>query len=140
PGEARTRAGQSQRLYHDPMNPELFQSLNRRKFLHQTGLGFGGLALNAIAQGSEPSGIAHRAAKAKSVIWLFMRGGVSHMESFDPKPALTQYAGKSIPETPYAGVLDPGNFKDLRVVVVNDANGKQRNEIYPLQVGYRKYG
>lgn len=122
------------------MNPELFQSINRRRFLHQTGLGFGGLALNAIAQGSEPSGLSHRSAKAKSVIWLFMRGGVSHMESFDPKPALTKYAGKSIPETPYAGVLDPENFKDLRVVVVNDANGKQRNEIYPLQVGHKRYG
>ncbi len=126
------------------MNCELSQSLNRRSFLHQTGLGFGGLALNAIlqkeAQGSEPSGLSHRSAKAKSVIWLFMRGGVSHMESFDPKPALTKYAGKSIPETPYAGVLDPENFKDLRVVVVNDANGKQRNEIYPRQVGYKRYG
>ena len=32
------------------------------------------------------------APKAKSVIWLFMRGGVSHMESFDPKPALTKEA------------------------------------------------
>jgi len=122
------------------MNPELFQSINRRRFLYQSSLGFGGLALNAITQAAEPSGLAHARPKAKSVIWLFMRGGVSHMESFDPKPALTRYAGKSIPETPYSSVLDPENFKDLRVVVVNDANGKQRNEIYPLQVGYKKYG
>ena len=84
--------------------------------------------------------IAHFAPKAKSVIWLFMRGGVSHMESFDPKPALTKYAGKSINETPFADVQDPERLKKVRVVVINDANGQQRNRIYPLQIGYRKYG
>ena len=89
---------------------------------------------------SPPDGRPHFAPKAKSVIWLFMRGGVSHMESFDPKPALTKYAGKTIEETPFASVLDPEKLKNVRVVVVNDANGKQRNEIYPLQVGYRKHG
>ncbi len=35
-----------------------------------------------------------------------MNGGVSHMESFDPKPELTRYAGKSISETPYADVAE----------------------------------
>ena len=62
------------------------------------------------------------------------------MESFDPKPALTKYAGKSIGETPFASVQDPEKLKKVRVVVVNDANGKQRNTIYPLQTGYKKYG
>jgi hypothetical protein len=80
------------------------------------------------------------APKAKNVIWLFMRGGVSHMESFDPKPMLTKYGGKTIAETPYADVQDPERLKNVRVVVVNDANGQQRNVIYPLQVGYKKYG
>ena len=46
------------------------------------------------------------APKAKSVIWLFMNGGVSHMESFDPKPVLKKYAGKTIAETPFADVQD----------------------------------
>lgn len=78
--------------------------------------------------------------KAKSVIWLFMRGGVSHLESFDPKPELTKYAGKSINETPYAGAQDPQRLKKVRVVVVNDANGQQRNVLFPLQVGFKKYG
>lgn len=116
------------------------------------GLGFGSLALAAMlgrdgiaaAPGapawSPPDGLPHFAPKAKSVIWLFMRGGVSHMESFDPKPALTQYAGKTINETPFSDVQDPEKLKRVRVVVVNDANGQQRNKIYPLQVGYRKYG
>lgn len=71
---------------------------------------------------------------------MFMRGGVSHMESFDPKPQLTRLAGKTIGETPFASVQDPDRLKKVRVVVVNDANGQQRNEIYPLQIGYRKRG
>jgi hypothetical protein len=62
------------------------------------------------------------------------------MESFDPKPALTQYSGTSIPETPFADVQDPEKLKKVRVVVVNDANGQQRNKLYPLQVGFKKYG
>lgn len=100
--------------------------------------------LQRDAVAADPSvvmdGLAHFAPKAKSVIWLFMRGGVSHMESFDPKPALTKYAGKSINETPFANVQDPERLKKVRVVVINDANGQQRNRIYPLQTGYKKYG
>ncbi len=122
--------------------------MQRRDFLTQTAWGFGSLALHAMLQseaaaaptGGHSSTGPHFPAKAKSVIWLFMRGGVSHMESFDPKPALNQYAGKSIPETPFADVQDPEKLKKVRVVVVNDANGQQRNKIYPLQVGYQKRG
>ena len=117
--------------------------MNRRKFLGGAGLGLGSIALHSMLQAGtipQPSGSPHFQPKAKNVIWLFMRGGVSHMESFDPKPALNQYAGKTIGETPHAGVLNPDRFKDLRVVVVNDANGKQRTEIYPLQTGYKRYG
>ena len=36
---------------------------------------------------------------------LFMQGGTSHLESFDPKPALNKYAGKTIGDTPYKDVL-----------------------------------
>ena len=125
------------------MNPETSFLASRRHFLHQAGLGFGSMALSSLLQAETrlpPSGRPHATPKAKSVIWLFMRGGVSHMESFDPKPALNRYAGKTIEETPYADVLAPERFKDLRVVVVNDANGKTRNTIYPLQVGYQPRG
>jgi hypothetical protein len=62
------------------------------------------------------------------------------MESFDPKPALSQYAGKTIAETPYRDVQSPDRLKRVRVVVVNDANGQQRSTIYPLQTGFRQYG
>jgi hypothetical protein len=127
----------------------------RRAFLGHaaTGLaatGLAGVALAALldrdAQAAEggswrlPDGRPHFAPRAKSVIWLFMRGGVSHMESFDPKPALNQFAGKTIRETPFAYVEDPERLKKVRVVVVNDANGQQRHELYPLQVGFQKYG
>ena len=70
-----------------------------------------------------------------------MNGGVSQAESFDPKPALTKYAGKSIAETPFKDVMNPEKLKLARVTVVNDANGQQRSsKLYPLQVGFRKYG
>jgi hypothetical protein len=118
------------------IDPSLADSINRRRFLQGTGLGFGGMALNTLLGSPRPA----PKAKAKSVIWLFMRGGVSHMESFDPKPALNDHAGKSIPDSPYASVLDPEKFANQRVVVVGDANGKQRNKLYPLQVGYKQYG
>ena len=89
---------------------------NRRDFLSDTAMGFTGLALGAMLhrdglarEGSHtpPSGSPHFAPKAKRVIWLFMNGGVSHMESFDPKPVLTKYGGKTISETPFAAVQDP---------------------------------
>lgn len=122
----------------------LDHSLRRRAFLQGGALGFGGLALNSMLRAEEawvpPTGRPHFAPRAKSVIWLFMRGGVSHMESFDPKPALDRFAGKTIPETPFGDVQDPEKLKRVRVVVVGDANGQQRNEIYPLQVGFKKYG
>ena len=122
--------------------------LQRRHFLKKAGLGFGSLALESIlrsdgfgAQGMGAiDGNPHFAPKAKSVIWLFMRGGVSHMESFDHKPALNKYAGKSIAETPFSHVQDPEKLKKVRVVVVNDANGQQRNKLFPLQIGFKKYG
>ncbi len=125
---------------------------HRRAFLADIGMGFTGLALGAvlnrdgIARASTPgvwhppTGKPHFTPKAKSVIWLFMNGGVSHMETFDPKPALTQYAGKSIGETPFKDAQDPEKLKLARVTVVNDANGQQRNKLYPTQVAFQKRG
>ena len=107
--------------------------------------GLGSITAASLLSGNEtawrpPDGLPMIRQRAKRVIWLFMRGGVSHMESFDPKPALNIYAGKTIGETPYKEVQDPEKLKKVRVVVVNDANGKQRNTIYPLQIGYKRYG
>ena len=121
----------------------------RRSFLGDIGTGLAGVALSSMlardSQGAEkgwhpPDGQPHFKPKARSVIWLFMRGGLSHMESFDNKPALTKYAGKSIQETPFADVQNPERLKKARKTVVNDANGQQRNKIFPLQIGFKKYG
>src|SRR5580704_9036084 len=97
----------------------LCRNTRRRTFLADCGMGFMGLAMGAIlqkqgilraAEGSDawapPDGKPHFAPKAKSVIWIFMQGGASHVETFDPKPALSRYGGKTIGETPYRGVLN----------------------------------
>jgi hypothetical protein len=68
----------------------------RREFLQQSSLGFGWLALTGLAasaRGGEPSAF-HHPPRAKRVIFLFMDGGVSHVESFDPKPELTRRNGQ----------------------------------------------
>jgi hypothetical protein len=123
-------------------------ALPRRAFLADCGMGFTGLALGAMlhrdgwaseAGWAPPDGRPHYPPKARSVIWLFMNGGVSHLESFDPKPMLNKYAGKTIAETPFADTQDPKKLAIERLVVP-DANGNQRNTLYPLQVGYRKHG
>ena len=78
---------------------------HRRQFLSDCGLGFTGLALAAVmqqdAQAAASPRLPHFTPKAKSVIWFFMNGGTSHLESFDPKPALNKYAGMTIDESPY---------------------------------------
>ena len=122
----------------------------RRAFLADLGMGFTGLALGAmlfrdgIARAADPwappDGLPHFAPRAKRVIWLFMIGGTSHLESFDPKPALNRHAGKTIEESPHSDVLDSPHTKKVRIAVPNDANGHIRHELYPLQVGYRPRG
>lgn len=118
---------------------------SRRSFLHS---GLASIALASMLQRdgygeshlwSPPTGKPHFPPKAKSVIWLFMNGGVSHMESFDPKPMLNKYAGKTIAETPFAETQNPDRLAIERLVVP-DGNGNQRNTLYPLQVGFSKHG
>ena len=116
----------------------------RRGFLSDLGLGFGSIAAASMLQqdatATIPSQIQQLAPKAKSVIWLFMIGGTSHMESFDPKPALTKYAGMTIEETPFKPVLSSPYLENERVVAIDPNNGFIRNELYPLQMSYRRCG
>ena len=84
---------------------------SRRDFLLRAGGGCGGLALSwmmardALAAGAEPaanplaSRKPHFPAKAKRVIFLFMVGGPSALDLFDPKPEVTKYRGKPLPES-----------------------------------------
>jgi hypothetical protein len=83
--------------------------INRRELLASFGAGFGTLALQGLLQqdalraGEAPvlnplaPRAAHFAAKAKAVIFLFMYGGPSHIDLFDPKPELEKWSGKPIP-------------------------------------------
>src|SRR5207244_4261233 len=81
---------------------------NRREFLSDACCGFGGLAFaSMLAQedlraaainplAPKPPHMPDKA-KAKSVIFLFMAGGPSHIETFDPKPLLNQLSGQKRP-------------------------------------------
>jgi hypothetical protein len=85
--------------------------LTRRELLGRSGMGLGALAfaglmseaglLSAAPAGADVSPLApkqpHFPARAKHVIHLFMNGGPSHVDTFDPKPALARYAGKPLP-------------------------------------------
>src|SRR5262249_60673388 len=82
--------------------------INRRLFLRPAGCGFGSLALAAMLaeEGklfAEADPLApkkpHFKGKAKNVIFLFMSGGPSHVDTFDPKPGLTRLHGQKLPES-----------------------------------------
>src|SRR6516164_1383057 len=84
---------------------------DRRSFLRNAGCGFGGIALAALlaeegklfadAEPSVADPLAprkpHFPAKAQRVIFLFMSGGPSHVDTFDPKPELTRLHGEKMP-------------------------------------------
>ena len=71
---------------------------SRRDFLFEAGGGLGGLALSSLldAESTNAGKAPHFAPHAKAVISLFMSGGVSQMDTFDPKPALRKYAGQPL--------------------------------------------
>ncbi len=78
--------------------PDQFEVSSRRRFLGSTVMGLSGIALkNLLAQ--ETTQGPHFAPKAKRVIWLFMHGGPSHVDLFDPKPELIKRAGQRIPDS-----------------------------------------
>ncbi len=86
------------------MNPSAIHS--RRRFLQSAGLGLGSLALAAELQAEDAKGKTHHAAKAKAVIFLFMEGGPSHVDLFDPKPELTKHHGEKLPAS-FGRVVTP---------------------------------
>src|SRR4051812_3277303 len=84
-----------------------FSPLTRRSFLSATGVGLGSVALNTLlardlgaADGYRGlPGLPHHPPKAKRVIFLYMSGGPSHLETFDYKPALDKLDGQPMPES-----------------------------------------
>jgi len=82
------------------------RSIHRRTFLSQTALGLGAMALanlDSAQSGVGVLGSANRQATAKRVIFLYMSGGPSHLETFDFKPALVKHDGEPMPESFTAG-------------------------------------
>ncbi len=118
------------------------RSLNastRRSFLSNTGSGLGALAFGSLlaeggfapAFGAEHNNLLeartpHHAPKAKSVIWLFMEGGPSHLDTFDPKPLLQELSGQAIPDS-----FDPPKIT---------AMGTSGNTVMPDQRQWNQHG
>jgi hypothetical protein len=86
----------------NPKNESL-RTETRRHFFKQAGFGIGAMALSSLldegVKAQERRDKApHYAAKAKNIIFLFMAGGPSQLDMFDPKPKLNQYDNQPIPE------------------------------------------
>ena len=81
--------------------------LTRRSLLQRSSLGLGSLALGGLlgedgllaSENPLLSRGGHFPGKAKRVIHFFLNGGPSHVDTFDPKPALAKYAGKPLANT-----------------------------------------
>lgn len=94
---------------------------SRRSMLLNGGAGFGALALAGLLDSGDGGACAalpatsaarvvHRPGRAKSVIFLFMEGGPSHMDTFDPKPALQELAGQTVPDSFERVITAMGEF------------------------------
>jgi hypothetical protein len=118
-------------------------------FLADVGMGFTGLALGSLLQqdgivraeqpGSAPTGKPHHAPRARTVIWVFLSGGYSQMETFDPKPALNKYAGKTFQQTPFDDPFKSPLHDERSRSVIEKVRDKYAT-IFPMQVGHRKHG
>ena len=71
--------------------------LSRRKMLTTCSSGFGMLALQGLLGQNQLAAKPHFTPKAKSVIFCYMSGGVSHLDTFDPKPTLQKFGGQPMP-------------------------------------------
>ncbi len=91
----------------DPRCHRYEPARSRRDFLFRSGVGLGAIALQSLlgstASGAAPSPLIAKQpqlrARAKNVIFLFMEGGPSHLDLFDPKPLLNKLAGKPLPDS-----------------------------------------
>jgi len=150
------------RDWRDRTNPGAYapgspERETRRAFLADVGMGFTGLVLgkmladDGILRAGEPEATSRLKAelqrselqpfpaKAKSVIWIFFVGGMSQMETFDPKPELNKWAGKTIAESPYKAYLEsPYVKKNLRELI--EGLHHVHPKIYEMQVTHKKWG
>ena len=123
---------------HEPKDVSLEERAltRRRDFLMQASGGLGAVALSTMlaedafgadVKMSDPLApkSPHHTPRATSVIWLFMEGGPSHLDTFDPKPALDKLAGQPMPESFGRPIT---------------AMGTASNTIMPTKRVFRNYG
>lgn len=105
------------------------RAISRREMLCRCSMGFGSIALTSLlakeAAAEHPAGHlaarrGHYPAKAKSVIFLYMDGGVSHVDSFDPKPRLQQEDGQ-----PFKMTIQPTQFNNNGATLASPWKFKQ---------------
>ncbi len=121
---------------HSPRLEDLF--VTRRQFLQRAGMGFGMLGLAALlgenlwssrARGEELATLTPRnpplPSKARHVIHVFAQGAPSHVDTWDPKPALAQYDGKELPEMPGVAMASPFKFSK------KGNSGIEVSEVFP---------
>lgn len=125
----------------------------RRSFLSDLGFGLGSIAAGTLLSEDgwagaaqpehSPSGeLAHRitnSPRAKNVIWIFLSGGVSHLETFDPKPLLNKFAGKTFDETNLPNPQKLPIYRERSRSVVG-FDREVISKIMPLQVGFQRCG
>jgi len=122
--------------HHAPRLEDNF--LTRRQFLTRAGVGFGALSLAALlgesffessASASEIATLTPRSphfpAKAKHVVHVFAQGAPSHVDTWDPKPALDRYDGKDIPGQNGVGMPSPFKFTK------RGKSGIEVSEVFP---------
>jgi hypothetical protein len=121
---------------HAPQLEDLF--ITRRKFLQRAGMGFGmlGLAtllgeelLNSKAMADEAATLSPHIpplpAKAKHVVHIFAQGAPSHVDTWDPKPALAQYDGQTLPGMEGVAMASPFKFEK------KGKSGIEVSEVFP---------
>jgi len=112
--------------------------VTRRQFLQRAGMGFGALSLTALlgesfgGTSASAETIAtllprapHFQAKAKHVVHIFAQGAPSHVDTWDPKPKLTEYDGKSIPGSDGVAMASPFKFAK------KGKSGIEVSEVFP---------
>lgn len=109
---------------------ERVRRLARRDFLYRAGCGFGGLAATAMAARDAGAGAlpeTHHPPRAKRVIFLFMQGGVSQVDSFDHKPELQRNDGRKMP------------FDDARAIAKTGMRGTEQR-LMRSPWAFQRYG
>jgi hypothetical protein len=124
--------------------PSVVDTLTRRELLCRAGMGMASLGLAGMLASEATAGLQperavsplaprspHFKAKAKRVIHLFMNGGPSHVDTFDPKPALEKWAGKPLPRNlrteRRTGAAFPSPFKFAR----HGKSGLEISDVFP---------